>query len=324
MISIKTKSDIDKMRISGKINYETHKYLESNIKPGITTKYLNDIADEFIRAKGGIPSFLNYEGYPASICISIDEEVVHGIPSTRKLKNGDLVSIDIGVIYDGMHSDSAWTYKVGTVSEDKERLLLQTKEALYKGLLEVKEGARLGNISNAIERHAKKYNLSIVQELVGHGVGYKLHEEPDIPNYGKAGVGPTLKAGMTLAIEPMLNLGTRKVFMTENDWTIITQDNKPSAHFEHTVLVTKDGYEILTKEWWSLANNKEEKIEIDGKVLDVIPGGKYKVELANGYVIEAHVSGKIRMNMIRILPGDGVTIELSPYDLTHGRITYRK
>jgi len=248
MISIKSKSDIEKMRISGKINYQTHKYLESNLKPGITTKYLNDIADKFIRSKGGIPSFLNYEGYPASICISINEEVVHGIPGSRKIKKGDVVSIDIGVIYQGMHSDSAATYGVGTLSSNKEALLLHTKEALYKGLEEVKAGVRLGNISNAIERHAKKYGFGVVRELVGHGVGYELHEDPDIPNYGKADVGPVLKAGMTLAIEPMLNLGTRKIFIKDNNWTIITQDNKPSAHFEHTVLVTKDGYEILTKE----------------------------------------------------------------------------
>lgn len=323
MISIKNETDIKKMKISGKINYETHKYLESNIKPGITTKYLNDIAEEFIRSKGGEPSFLNYEGFPASICISINEEVVHGIPGSRKLKNGDIVSLDIGVIYDGMHSDSAATYKVGTISSEKENLLLHTKEALYEGLKEIKAGVRLGNVSNAIERCAKKYKLSVVQELVGHGVGYNLHEDPDVPNYGKPNVGPILKSGMTLAIEPMLNLGTRKVFIKDNDWTIITQDNKPSAHFEHTVLVTDDGYEILTEGWLSLAK-KEEKIEIDGKVLEVVPGGKYKVELENGYVVEAHVSGKIRMNMIRILPGDAVTMELSPYDLTHGRIIYRK
>ncbi|HOP65569.1 MAG TPA: type I methionyl aminopeptidase [Bacilli bacterium] len=248
MISIKNKTDIEKMRISGKINYQTHKYLESNIKPGITTKYLNDIADKFIRSKGGIPSFLNYEGYPASICVSINEEVVHGIPSSRKLRNGDLVKLDIGVIYDGMHSDSAATYKVGTVSSEKEKLMLYTKEALYEGLKEVKAGVRLGNISSAIERSAKKHRLGVVQELVGHGVGYNLHEDPDIPNYGKANIGPILKEGMTLAIEPMLNLGTRKIFIKEDDWTIITQDAKPSAHFEHTVLVTKDGCEILTKE----------------------------------------------------------------------------
>lgn len=249
MISIKSAGDIEKMRIAGKINYQTHKYLESNLKEGITTKYLNDIADEFIRSKGGIPSFLHLYDYPASVCISVNEEVVHGIPGDRKLQNGDIVSIDIGVIYDGMHSDSAWTYKVGEVSKEKENLMKWTEEALFEGLKEVKDGARLGNISHAIEKSAKKHNLGIVHELVGHGVGYKLHEDPDIPNYGEANKGPTLKEGMTLAIEPMLNLGTREIYMLEDDWTIITRDYKPSAHYEHTVLVTKSGYEILTKEW---------------------------------------------------------------------------
>lgn len=248
MVTIKTPSDIEKMRIAGKINYQTHKYIESNIRPNITTKYLNDIADKFIRDKGGIPTFLNYEGYPASICISVNEEVVHGIPGNKKLKNGDIVSVDIGVIYEGMHSDSAWTYRVGTVTKEVDNLLKHTEEALFAGLNEIKAGVHLGDVSHKIETTAHKYNLGVVRELVGHGVGYKLHEDPDIPNYGEKGKGLVLKAGMTLAIEPMLNLGTRKIFICEDDWTIITQDNKPSAHFEHTVLVTEDGYEILTKE----------------------------------------------------------------------------
>ena len=249
MISIKNKKDIELMRIAGRINYETHKYLESILTPGITTKYINDKADEFIRSKGGIPTFLDYNGFPASICISVNDEVVHGIPSARrKIKNGDIVSLDIGVIYQGMHSDSAATYPVGTISSEKERLLNKTKEALMAGLNEIKPGVKLGVVSNAIETVAKKNKLGVVQELVGHGVGYKLHEEPDIPNYGSKTNGPILKEGMTLAIEPMLNLGTRKVYILDNDWTIITQDGKPSAHFEHTILVTKDGYEILTKE----------------------------------------------------------------------------
>ncbi len=248
MVTIKNAGDIEKMRIAGKINYQTHRYLEANIKANITTKYLNDIADKFIREKGGIPSFLNYNGFPASICISINEEVVHGIPSKRKLKNGDIVSIDIGVIYEGMHSDSAWTYKVGSVVKEVDALLKHTEEALYEGLNEIKAGVHLSDISHKIETIANKYHLGVVRELVGHGVGYKLHEDPDIPNYGEKGKGLILKEGMTLAIEPMLNLGTRKVLMEEDDWTIVTADNKPSAHYEHTVLVTKDGYEILTKE----------------------------------------------------------------------------
>ena len=235
MISIKSDREIELMKIAGKINYETHQLIKENIRPGITTRELNDIADKFIRSKGGIPSFLNYEGYPASICTSINNEVVHGIPSNRKLKNGDIISIDIGVIYKGYHSDSAWTHPVGTISKDKEFLLEHTKKALYEGIKEVKA-----------EEYALKHHLGVVKELVGHGVGQNLHEDPDVPNYGKYDTGIVLKKGMTIAIEPMLNLGTEKIYLLDDDWTIITRDNKPSAHFEHTVLVTDDGYEILT------------------------------------------------------------------------------
>ncbi len=246
MISIKSNREIELMKIAGRINFETHQLLAKNIRPGITTQELNDIADAYIRSQGGIPSFLNYEGYPASICTSVNEEIVHGIPSKRKLKNGDIISIDIGVIYKGYHSDSAWTHPVGTISEKKQKLLDITKEALYRGIHEVKAGARLGDIGYAIESFALKNHLGVVRVLVGHGVGTNLHEDPDVPNYGQKNTGLVLKKGMTIAIEPMLNLGTEKVYMLDDDWTIVTGDNKPSAHFEHTVLVTDDGYEILT------------------------------------------------------------------------------
>ncbi len=248
MIDIKNNFEIKKMERAGLINYQTHKLLESKIKPGITTLELNDIAEEFIKSKGGIPSFLGYNGFPKTICTSVNEEVVHGIPSLKKLKKGDIISIDIGVIYQGYHSDSAWTYPVGEISHEKKVLLEETKNALYAGLKQIKNGVHLGDVSSAIEKHAKKFNLGVVRELVGHGVGKHLHEEPDIPNYGKKGTGIILKSGMTLAIEPMLNLGTRKIWLEDDDWTIITQDGKPSAHFEHTVLVTDDGYKILTGE----------------------------------------------------------------------------
>ena len=248
MISIKSNREIELMKIAGKINYQTHALLKEYIKPGVSTKELNDIADKFIRSKDATPSFLNYEGYPASICTSINEEVVHGIPSKRKLKDGDIISIDIGVNYKGYHSDSAWTYPVGKISEKKRYLLAHTKNSLFEGLKEIKAGARLNNIGSSIEKYALKHKLGVVKELVGHGVGEHLHESPDVPNYGKYDTGIVLKKGMTLAIEPMLNLGTEKIYLLEDDWTIITRDYKPSAHFEHTVLVTEDGYEILTGE----------------------------------------------------------------------------
>ena len=246
MISIKSGREISLMKKAGNIVYRTHKYLEPYIKPGITTKELDKLAYEFITSQDATPSFLNYEGYPASICTSINEEVVHGIPSNRKLKDGDIIGIDIGACYKGYHGDSAWSYQVGSVSREKAYLLEHTEKALFEGLKQVKPGNRIGDISSAIEEYATSHKLGVVRELVGHGIGTHVHEKPDVPNFGKKGTGPILKEGMTIAIEPMLNLGTRKIYLLEDDWTIITQDGLPSAHFEHTVVVTKDGYKILT------------------------------------------------------------------------------
>ena len=246
MISIKSDYEISLMKKAGNIVYKTHQYLKPYIKPGITTKELDKLAHDFIIKEGATPSFLNYEGFPASICTSINEEVVHGIPSNRKLKNGDIIGIDIGACYKGYHGDSAWSYGVGSVSDSIKYLLEHTENALYAGLEKAKPGNRIGDISNAIEEYAKSYNLGIVRELVGHGVGSNLHEDPDVPNYGKAGTGPILKEGMTIAIEPMLNLGTPKIYILDDDWTIVTRDDKPSAHFEHSIVITKDGYQILT------------------------------------------------------------------------------
>ncbi len=246
MISIKSEREISLMRKAGNIVYRTHKYLEPYIKPGITTLELDKLAYDFIISQDATPSFLNYEGFPASICTSINEEVVHGIPSNRKLKNGDIIGIDIGACYKGYHGDSAWSYQVGSVSREKAYLLEHTEKALFEGLKQAKPGNHIGDISNAIEEYAKAHKLGVVRELVGHGVGNHLHEKPDVPNYGKKGTGPVLKEGMTIAIEPMLNLGTREIYLLDDDWTIITQDEQPSAHFEHTILITKDGYRILT------------------------------------------------------------------------------
>ena len=246
MISIKSEREISLMRKAGNIVYKTHKYLESYIKPGITTKELDKLAYDFIISQDATPSFLNYDGFPGSICASINEEVVHGIPSNRKLKNGDIIGIDIGACYKGYHGDSAWSYQVGSVSREKAYLLEHTEKALFEGLKQVKPGNRIGDISNAIETYATNHNLGVVRELVGHGIGTHVHEKPDVPNFGKKGTGPILKEGMTIAIEPMLNLGTRQIYLLDDDWTIITQDGLPSAHFEHTVVVTKDGYQILT------------------------------------------------------------------------------
>ncbi len=247
MIKIKTKEEIELMTKAGQIVGATHQYLKKYIKPGITTKELDSLAHDFIIKNGAIPSFKDYEGFPASICTSINDEVVHGIPSNRVLKDGDIISIDIGACYKGYHGDSAWTYPVGNTSPEIQFLLKHTELSLYEGLKVIKDGARVGDVGYAISKYIKKYKLGVVKELVGHGVGKDLHEQPDVPNYGKRNTGPILKTGMVIAVEPMINLGTAQVYIKEDGWTIITGDGHPSAHFEHTVLVTRDGAKILTK-----------------------------------------------------------------------------
>ena len=247
MISIKSDREIELLRVAGKITGDTHNYLKQFIKPGITTGELDKLAYDFIISQGCTPSFKGYDGFPGTICASVNEEVVHGIPGNRVLEEGDIISIDIGACYKGYHGDSAWTYPVGKISDRCADLLEWTRESLFEGLSVIKDGARIGDIGCAVSKCAKRHNLGVVRELVGHGVGSDVHEDPDVPNYGFAGTGPVLKEGMVIAVEPMLNLGTPKIYILDDDWTIITADGKPSAHFEHTVLVTKDGYEILTK-----------------------------------------------------------------------------
>lgn len=248
MISIKTDEEIKLMKEAGHLNYLTREYLKTKIAPGITTGELDKLADEFITSHGGASSSKGYEGYPGSICISVNEEVVHGIPGDRVLKNGDIVTIDIALNINGYHSDAAETVPVGDINKEKSYLLKHTEAALYAGLKEVKAGAKLGCLSARIESYATKHHLGVVRELVGHGIGREMHEDPDVPNYGKYNTGITLKSGMTFAVEPMLTAGKRYVRVLNDGWTIVTQDKKPSAHFEHTIVVTDDGYEILTGE----------------------------------------------------------------------------
>lgn len=248
MIKIKTEQEIEYMREAGRLNKMTRDYIKSLIVPGITTLEIDQKAEEYIKSIGGIPGFKGYGGFPGSICISVNEEVVHGIPGERILKNGDIVSIDVGVISHGYHSDAAETVPVGSISKQKEYLIKHTEGAFRAGLKELRAGVKLGNVSAKIQNYAEKHGLGVVRELVGHGVGTDLHEDPDVPNYGKYGTGITLKEGMVIAIEPMLTSGKRYIRELSNGWTIVTIDKKPSAHYEHTVLVTKDGYEILTGE----------------------------------------------------------------------------
>lgn len=248
MIILKSRREIDIMREANQIVAETHAYLSENIKPGISTAEIDQLADEFIRDKGAVPSFKGYQGFPASVCISINEEVVHGIPAKhRYLEDGDIVSIDIGTFYEGFNGDAARTHAVGSISDNASKLLKVTEKSLLKGIEKAVIGNRLFDISHAVQEYVEKNGFSVVRDYVGHGIGRDMHEDPQIPNFGPAGKGPKLKEGMTLAIEPMVNIGSYEVETLEDKWTVVTKDRSLSAHFEHTIAVTKDGVEILSK-----------------------------------------------------------------------------
>jgi methionyl aminopeptidase len=247
MIICKTPRELEIMREAGRIVALTHQELKKHIHPGITTKELDAIAETFIRKHDATPSFKGYNGFRGSICASVNEELVHGIPGDRKLQEGDIISVDIGAKFNGYHGDSAWTYGVGKISNENQRLLDITEESLYLGLKEAKPGERLSNISHAIQVFVESHNFSIVREYVGHGIGQDLHEDPQIPHYGPPNKGPRLKPGMVLAIEPMVNAGSRYVKTLQDNWTVVTVDGKMCAHFEHTIAITEEGYEILTK-----------------------------------------------------------------------------
>ena len=246
MIIIKSEREIDLMRIAGKMVSDTHKYLKDYIKPGITTKELDTIAEEYIRKNGGIPTEKGFEGYPASICTSVNDEVVHGIPGDYKLKDGDIITIDLVIEYKGYQADAATTYAVGDIDDDKKYLMKHTRKALLEGVNMVKPGNRIGDISYAVEKYSTEHNLGVVHELCGHGIGKDMHEDPDVPNYGTSNTGPKLKPGMVICIEPMITFGKRYVYVLDDGWTVKTQDKSPAAHYEYTVLVTDTGYEVLT------------------------------------------------------------------------------
>jgi len=247
MIHSKSETQLDLMREAGRIVALTHKELQAAIRPGVTTKELDQIADDFIRKQGALPSFKGYHGYPASICASVNEVIVHGIPEDRKLKDGDIISIDIGANIHGYHGDSAWTWGVGQISETAQKLLDVTEASLFKGLEQARTGNRLSDIGHAVQTHVESHGFSVVREYEGHGIGQQMHEDPSIPNYGPPGRGPILKTGMTLAIEPMVNVGSPKTRTLQDRWTVVTADGSLAAHFEHTVAVTENGPDILTK-----------------------------------------------------------------------------
>ncbi len=246
MIKIKSKREIELMREAGRIVALCHSEIAKIIKPGVTTNKLDEMVENIIRENGATPSFKGYGGFPSSICASPNNEVVHGFANNKPLKDGDIISIDIGACYKGYHGDSAWTYPVGNINEEKSHLLKETEASLWAGLKVVKAGIHLSDVSHAIEKHASSQGLGIVEIFAGHGVGRDIHEAPEILNYGEPGHGPILKPGMMLAIEPMLNSGSADVIIKKDGWSTSTVDKKPSAHFEHTILVTEDGYEIMT------------------------------------------------------------------------------
>lgn len=246
MIFYKTEDEVQLMRESADVLGRAHAEVTKLIKPGVTTKKLDKVAEEFIRDLDGIPSFLNYNGFPYSLCISVNDQVVHGMPSESELVDGDIISVDCGVLLNEFHSDSAYTYAVGEVGEEVSLLLQRTKESLYKGIEMAVSGNRIGDVGNAIQEYTESFGYGVVRELVGHGIGKDLHEKPEVPNYGRKGKGIKLQTGMALAIEPMINMGVKEVVQEDDGWTIRTKDNKPSAHFEHTVIVRKNEAEVVT------------------------------------------------------------------------------
>jgi len=247
MIYLKRPEEIEKMRASGRVVARALKAMSEAIVPGKTTMLeLDAIAVRIIEESGGVPSFLGYKGYPAATCISLNEVVVHGIPSERVLMPGDIVGLDLGVCLDGWVGDSAWTFAVGEITPDAQRLLNVTQEALFQGIAKAKIGNHIGDISHAVQKYVESHGYGVVRDLVGHGIGRKMHEEPSVPNFGKPGTGPALKEGMTICIEPMVSQGTWKVKTLPDDWTMVTADGRLAAHFEHMVAITRSGPDILT------------------------------------------------------------------------------
>ena len=245
MIYLKTDEEL--LRENNILVSETLAEVGRHIAPGVTTKELDKIAEDFIRSHGAVPAFLGYEGYPASLCISVNEQIVHGIPSSKcVLKEGDIVSVDCGTFMKGFVGDSAYTFAVGEIAEEVRQLLDVTKEALYKGTAQAKAGNRVGDISAAVQEYAEHFGYGVVRELEGHGLGRKMHEDPGVPNYGARGRGPLLKEGMVICIEPMINMGTKAVVFERDGWTVRTKDRKPAAHFEFAVAIRKDGPDVLT------------------------------------------------------------------------------
>ena len=246
MIEIKTTEDISRLRISSLLVGKTLAEVARHLRPGIQTKKLDEIAEEFICDSGAVPAFKGYGGFPASLCISINDEVVHGIPGKREIKDGDIVSVDCGVVFDGFVGDSAFTFGIGEIDEEVKNLLIRTKQSLYLGIEKAIAGNRIGDIGSAVQTYTESFGYGVVRDLVGHGIGRRMHENPEVPNYGKRGTGMMLQDGMVICIEPMINLGRKNIIQESDGWTIRTSDKKPSAHFEHEIAIGKGKADILS------------------------------------------------------------------------------
>ena len=263
MIHYKTKEEIDLIRASCLLVSETLAVIAGMLKPGITTLEIDNHAEQFILDNNAVPSFKNYRGFPFTCCISVNDAIVHGFPTQNELKDGDIVSVDVGVFKNGYHGDSAYTFAVGNVSDDVKQLLRVTKESLYKGIEKAVTGNRIGDISFAVQDHTeKKHGYGVVRELVGHGLGKQLHEDPQVPNYGKRGSGTKLHEGLVIAIEPMINMGVKQVWYDDDGWTIRTKDGKPSAHYEHTVSIQKEGPDILSS-FQNVEKNEKQNLNLE-------------------------------------------------------------
>ena len=316
MIVCRSAAELERMRAAGRLVGEVLTALTPRVVPGVTTAELDEIAEKMITDAGAIPAFKGYHGYPATICSSINEEVIHGIPSgQRVLREGDIVSIDVGASLEGYFGDSAITLPVGQVSEEAARLLTVTEESLYKAIEVAKPGGRVSDIGHAVQKHVEAYGFSVVREFVGHGIGQRMHEEPQVPNYGEAGRGPRLAEGMVLAIEPMVNAGKPAVKVLSDGWTAVTRDKSLSAHFEHTVAITASGSMDSDGE-----RSSGRRAPVTGVVVEQLPKALYRVRLDAGQQVTAHIADRIDRNFIRVLVGDRVEVELSPVDFSRGRI----
>lgn len=246
MITIKSAAEIEKMDVAGRIVEDTLNLMGEMAAVGVSTLELDREAEKYIRSRGAVPSFLHYEGYPNSICTSVNEQVVHGIPGSYRLKDGDIISVDIGAVINGYHGDAARTFLIGNVRDEVKELVKVTRECFFEGIRYAKVGYRIGDIGHAIQEYAESHGYGVVRELIGHGIGTEMHEEPDVPNYGKAGRGIRLEKGMCIAVEPMINLGTKDVWQLSDGWTVVTRDEKPSAHYENTLAITDGEPRLLT------------------------------------------------------------------------------